>query len=247
MDDNEFRIRAFSEPGSEDPDLHKAANGDSARQRLMQEIAELEEHISSAISTVSVPTGLADRLKQQIDPEPRSRWNPMRVFMVAATVVIAAAITLIPDFTNQPSAEDAAFRDDLVAHLHEEAPVYDGDTSIRWEEVSNVLAATGLGESGGVSSGSDTPLQSTGLIFARYCDLGEAGRGAHIVLEGERGPVSVILAINKPVERTITIEDERFHGRIIPTARGNMAIIGEQGEVLTGYETIVAESIDWSI
>lgn len=250
MDDNEFRLRAFSEPGSDDPDLHEAARGDSARQRLMQEIAELEEHISSAISTVSVPSGLADRLKQQVDPAPAagSKRGLMRFFPVAAMVVIAAAITLIPDLGNRPSAEDIAFHDDLVAHLHEEAPTYDGDTSARWAEVSGVLAAAGLAAAGnGSPTGNGIPLQTAGLKFARHCNLGEAGRGAHIVLEGERGPVSVILATNKPVERAIDIEDERFHGRIIPTEYGNMAVIGERGEVLADYETMVADSVEWSI
>lgn len=249
MDDNEFRRRAFSEPGSEDPDLHEAARGNSARQRLMQEIAELEEHISSAIGTVSVPSGLADRLKQQVEPAPAAgKRGLMRFFTVAAMVVIAAAITLVPDLGNRPSAEDVAFHDDLVAHLHEEAPAYDGDTSTQWAEVSGVLASAGLTAAGnGSPPESGIPLQAAGLKFARHCNLGEAGRGAHIVLEGERGPVSVILATNKPVERAIDIEDERFHGRIIPTEYGNMAIIGEQGEVLTGYETMVADSVEWPI
>lgn len=249
MDDNEFRRRAFSEPGSEDPDLHEAARGNSARQRLMQEIAELEEHISSAVSTVSVPSGLADRLKQQVEPAPAAKKGGlMRFFPVAAMVVIVAAITLVPDFGNRPSAEDVAFHDDLVAHLHQEAPTYEGDTSTRWSEVSGVLTAAGLAAAGsGNASGNTTPLQGAALKFARHCDLGEAGRGAHIVLEGEQGPVSVVLATNKPVERPIDIEDERFHGRIIPTEFGNMAVIGEAGEVLTDYETLVADSLEWSI
>ena len=46
MDDNEFRKRAFSEPGSEDPDLHEAARGDSARQRLMQAFQQGDDSLA---------------------------------------------------------------------------------------------------------------------------------------------------------------------------------------------------------
>lgn len=249
MDDNEFRLRAFSEPGSEDPDLHEAARGDSTRQRLMQEIAELEEHISSVVGTVSVPSGLADRLKQQIEEPVRTggQRGLMRFFTVAAMVVIAAAITLVLDAGDRPSAEDLAFHDDLVAHLHDEAPSYDGDTSVRWAEVSGILTETGLTADNDNPSRNGTSLRTASLKFARHCNLGEAGRGAHIVLDGEQGPVSVILSTNKPVERAFTIDDERFHGRIIPTEYGNMAIIGEQGEALSDYETMVADNIEWSI
>ncbi|MEX1198702.1 MAG: DUF3379 family protein [Pseudohongiellaceae bacterium] len=247
MDDNEFRLRAFSEPGSEDPDLHEAARGDSTRQRLMQEIAELEEHISSAIDTVAVPSGLADRLKQQVEPARTGKRGLMRFFPVAAMVVIAAAITLMPDPGNRPGAQDLAFHDELVTHLHDEAAAYDDEGSTRWAEVSGVLAAAGLAAGNGGASTSGIPLRTAGLKFARHCDLGDAGRGAHIVLEGEQGPVSVILSINKPVDRAFIIEDERFQGRIIPTEYGNMVIVGEQGEILSGYETMVADSVQWSI
>lgn len=248
MDDNEFRKRAFSEPRTEDPELHEAARGNSARQRLMQEIAELEEHISATLSTVSAPSGLADRLKQQIEPTPSGKRGLMRFFAVAATVAAVAAITLIPDPANRPSAGDVAFHDDLVAHLHDEAPVYDGNASSRWAEVSGVLAAAGLASTGdGSWTDSSAALRTADLKFARHCDLGEAGRGVHIVLEGEHGPVSVILSTNKPVDSALTIEDDRFQGRILPTEYGNMAIIGEQGENLADYENMVAESVEWSI
>ena len=41
------------------------------------------------------------------------------------------------------------------------------------------------------------------------------------------------------MDRAFTVEDERFHGRIIPTEYGNMAIIGEPGEVLNGLQAMV--------
>lgn len=248
MDDNEFRKRAFSDPRGDDPDLHDAARGNSGRQKLMAEIAELEERISSAISAVPVPADLVTRLKQQVEPTPAASHNPGRYFLLAAMVVVAVAVTIMfPGIQDNPSAQDLAFRDNLIEHLHREAPAYDGDSSAHWSEASSVLTTAGVLASGSGQSRNENPLRAAGIKFARHCDLGDAGRSAHIVLEGERGPVSVIFAANKPVDHTLDIEDERFHGRIIPTEHGNMAIIGEQGEVLTDYEVLVTDSIGWSI
>jgi len=249
MDDNEFRKRVFSDPSGDDPDLHEAARDNSARQKLIAEIAELEELINSVIGAIPVPADLASRLKQQIEPAAPARpHRQARFILAAAMVVVVMAMTLLlPDLRDAPGAQDLAFRDNLVAHLHQEASTYGGDISARWSETSSVLATAGVRAAGGDLPDGGNLLQAARIKFARHCDLGDAGRSAHIVLEGQQGPVSVIFAGNKPVERILTIEDERFQGRIIPTEHGNMAIIGERGEALADYEALVTDSIEWSI
>ncbi len=248
MDDNEFRKRAFSDPHSDDPDLHRAARSDSARMKLMEELSELEEHIRSTVSTVAVPADLAERLKQQIHAAPPSgRGNPLRYFAVAASTLVIAAALLLMIPGSGPSSRDQAFHDNLVAHLHQEAPAYEGDTSARWSDASGVLAAAGIMAPNMAGSADGDRLETADIKFAQHCDLGESGRGVHIVMEGEHGPVSVILTRGDPVEQAMTIDDERFHGRITPTGTGNMAVVGEQGEQLSEYATLVADHIEWPI
>lgn len=241
MDDNEFHRRVLSDPHGHEHDLHEAARGDSARQRLIEEITEFEQHLSSAVTAVSVPGDLADQLKNQIRPSGRAGTGLLRGLSVAALVLVAAAITLVPGLSGQPAASDLAFHDALTRHLHEEAATYEGETSIDWPQASAVLASAGLRETG------DDGLRTASLKFARLCDLGEQGRGAHLVLRGKNGPVSVIFATTTPVEQAMEVDDPRFQGRILPGANGNIAIVGERGEALTRYETLARSSVHWSL
>lgn len=243
MDDTEFRKRALSEPRSEDPELQDAARGNSARERLMAEAAELEERISDTIKRVSVPTDLADRLKKHASSPIAGSGsrNPLRYLAIAATLFVAAAITLVPGMINSPSAQDLAFHDHLVNHLHSEAGAYAGNEQADWNNVHDII------RSGGGQVQNDARLRDATIKFARDCDLGEFGRGTHLVMQGEHGPVSVIYTSSRPVNTVIDIQDNRFRGRIIPLQNGNLAIAGEEGESLSGYEQLVTASLDWSV
>lgn len=253
MDDLEFRKRAYSNPTDEDPEFHDAARSDPARQRLLEELNSLENQLSDTVNTISVPDGLAERLKQhgteqgaesatrpQATPGNSFRFRPHMT--LAASLVVALALTFITmGRPGQPSAQDMALHDDIVAHLHDEASEYAGDVEASWDRLTEVVAA------GGGRIDDDSRLQDMHVKFARDCDLSESRTGTHIVLEGERGPVSVVFVNNTPVSQDLELDDERFAGRIIPMQEGSMAIVGEKDEPLETFEALARSSFQWSI
>ncbi len=241
MDDLEFRTRAFSNPSDQQEDFRAAADASPERRQLLDELLELERDLQRAL-IVEVPAGLKRKLHQQA--RPASPLRSRSLMALAASLVIATGLAL--NLFMQPglSAQDLALHDEVVEHLHQEAPDYqtryDNGNDISWAQVEAILRASGT------SLKSVDELASMHMIFARLCGLAGT-RSAHLVTRGEHGPVSIIFIRTTPVTRGVELRDERFQGRIIPVDEGNMAVIGEKNEALGHYEQILRDNVEWSI
>ena len=238
MDDLEFRTRAFSNPLDEQEDFKAAADASPERRQLLRELNELEQNLQLTLTSVDIPAGLQRKLKQHARPASASRSR--RFFALAASLVVAAGLALNLFLQPGLSAQDLALHDELVEHLHQEAPDYDSSGDISWSQVESILAAAGT------SLKTSDELASMHMIFARLCGVG-GSRSAHLVTRGEHGPVSIIFIRTTPVSRNVELRDERFQGRIIPVNEGNMALIGEKNEPLGRYEKLLRDNIEWSI
>lgn len=243
MDDLEFRTRALSNPLDEQDDFRAAADASPERRHLLSELNAFEQDLRRTLNAVEIPAGLKGRLNQHA--RPASPLRSRRFVALAASLVVATGLALNLFLQPGPSAQDLALHDELVEHLHQEAPVYqphyeNGNVSISWNQVEAILTASGT------SLKSSEELAAMHMIFARLCGLG-GSRSAHLVTRGEHGPISIIFIKTTPVSRGIELRDNRFQGRIIPVSEGNMAVIGEKNEALGRYEKLLRENIEWSI
>ena len=66
-------------------------------------------------------------------------------------------------------------------------------------------------------------------------------------MQGEQGPVSVIVINNRPVQVEYQIRDQRLYGLVVPASEGNMILVGKQGENLKQLKQLVASSMEWLI
>lgn len=242
MDDLEFRTRAFSNPFDDQDDFKAAADASPERRQLLDELNEFEQDLQRTLMGVDIPAGLKHKLSQQA-----RTTSPLRsrgFLAAAASFVVAAGLALNLFLQPGLSAQDLALHDDLVEHLHQEAPSYqtqyDNGSDISWSQVEAILAASGT------ALKSPDELAAMHMIFARLCGVG-GSRSAHLVTRGVHGPVSIIFIRTAPVSRGVEVRDERFQGRIIPVNEGNMAVIGEKDEALGRYEQLLHENIEWSI
>lgn len=242
MDDLEFRTRAFSNPFDDQDDFRTAADASPERRQLLDELNEFEQDLQRTLMGVDIPAGLKHKLNQHA--RPTSLLRSRRMLAVAASFVVATGLALNLFFQPGLSAQDLALHDDLVEHLHQEAPSYqsqyDDGMAISWNQVESILRASGT------SLKSAEELAAMHMIFARLCGVG-GSRSAHLVTRGVHGPVSIIFIRTAPVSRGLELRDERFQGRIIPVNEGNMAVIGEKNESLGRYEQILRENVEWSI
>ena len=86
-----------------------------------------------------------------------------------------------------------------------------------------------------------------GLItYAQSCEI-NGNKVPHLVIQGERGPVTIILLPDEKVDEVTPLEGERFNGVLVPVGDGSIAIIGEDDpDNLKRIEQSFASSVTWS-
>ena len=247
MDDFEFRKRALANPHDTDEDFAAAASASPQRAMLLQDLQALDARVSAIAHSVQAPPDLAERLKARagtatVTAMPvRSRYQ--RYYAMAASLVITVGIIMSSGLgTARPSAADIKFHDDILGHMYREAPrIANATTDLSMEEINHVL------EEAGGHLREDERIKSMHIKFANDCNVVPSIKGAHIVLEGTRGSVSVIMIHNSPVSTEFDVNDPRFKGKIIPFGQGNLIILGEKEESLDTYETLITETFEWVI
>ncbi len=68
----------------------------------------------------------------------------------------------------------------------------------------------------------------------------------HLVVQGEKGPITILLMPKERVEAASEIEGENVHGLILPVGDGSIAIIGGKEESLDRVQQNVMDSVSWS-
>ncbi len=69
----------------------------------------------------------------------------------------------------------------------------------------------------------------------------------HLVIQGEKGPVMILLMPDEKVSEAIPLEDEDSRGVILPVGDGSIAIVGGRDERLESLQRTVTESVTWGI
>lgn len=236
MDDMEFSARAHANPDDTQHDFIAALSGRTDRQQLLNEIRRLDNQLKTLSASLEVPPHLRDKLQRPV----QTSWYQRSAYALAASLVLAVGF-VVSSLPYRPSADEVAMHDSMIEHLVHEEERYAGAQPIQWSEVEAVLASANISM--------QTPLADNTLIitFANLCGLDGQHRAVHLVALGEHGPVSVLLIHSPPVGGNMDVKDNRFKGRIVPASAGNVAIIGEKDEDLERFESVIANSVQWSI
>jgi hypothetical protein len=163
-----------------------------------------------------------------------SRWSAPAWIGLAASVVLATVIGVRMIGTG---VEPGTLAEQVVAHLDHEPHAL---------TVTNVAVTDG--ELYSVVRPAVARLdRDLGLItYARSCVIN--GREVpHLVVQGEKGPVTILLMPREMVDMPVSLDGESIEGVILPVGDGSIAIIGERGEQIGELETRVAETVKWSI
>ena len=85
-----------------------------------------------------------------------------------------------------------------------------------------------------------------GLItYAQTCVI-NGRKIPHLVIQGEQGPVTILLLPDEAIDDAVPIEGESINGIILPVGGGSVAIIGERNEKLDTIKQNVINSVTWS-
>ncbi|MBT8092963.1 MAG: DUF3379 domain-containing protein [Gammaproteobacteria bacterium] len=152
---------------------------------------------------------------------------------LAASVLLAAVIGVRMFGVG---VEYESLADEVLAHLdHEPASLRPSSTAVSDER----LAAT-------VPANIARMDHSAGLItYARSCEI-NGKTVPHLVIQGQYGPVMILLMPQEPVAKVVSLDGENVHGAILPVGDGSIAIIGAREEPLERIEKSVLKSVMWS-
>lgn len=219
----EFRRIAGGDPGCRAPAFAEhAAQCEACAQHLRQLVA-LDELILRALR-LDVPG--EEPAAPAARPRGRLQWLGLAASLVLA-IGVGAGVWL-----SHPADSLAA---DVVAHMQHEADAMQ-QTAERVDpgllrdviDRSGARLAEGIGE----------------VSYARTC-LFRGKLVPHLVVQSDTAPVTVLVLPDEHVSRPMPIDEEGFHGRIVPVGTGSLAIVGRSDESIETIETRFLNALQW--
>jgi anti-sigma factor RsiW len=164
----------------------------------------------------------------------RPGWSAPAWIGLAASVVIAA---VIGGRMLNTAVDHDSLAEQVIAHLDNEPQAL---------IVTNVIVSDETLRSA-VAPAQATVSRSLGLItYARTCEIN--GRDVpHLVVQGEKGPVTILLMPEEKVDMPIRVDGKNIEGVIVPVGEGSIAIIGVRGEPVEQMEKKVSETVNWRV
>lgn len=235
MNCDEYREAITADPSRRDDDGH--ADTCAACRDYRAEIEALDAEIAGALA-LDVP-GYALPELPDVDasgvatlPARRKRMRP-EWFALAATVAVVAVLGVR---MLDPGMGSATLAEQVLAHVdHEPQSLLPTNQPVSDAELRAAIPAN-------VS----TLDHSAGLVtYVRSCEI-NGHPVPHLVIQGEAGPVTILLMPEEPVSEAIPLRGEHVNGVILPVGGGSIAIIGTREERLEHIEREVLNSVTWA-
>jgi hypothetical protein len=154
-------------------------------------------------------------------------------FAMAASVMLAVVLGVRMFAVD---VDRASLADEVLAHLdHEPYALVVSSTPVSERRLERVVPANVAHMD-----------HSAGLItYAQSCVI-NGKTVPHLVIQGERGPVTILLMPDEEVAAAQALDGDSVHGVILPVGKGSVAIIGAREESLERIEKSVLSSVAWS-
>jgi hypothetical protein len=165
-------------------------------------------------------------------PTPKRSMKPVW-FAIAATVVLATSISVRMSGVFESDYSLAA---DVLAHIDHEPG------SLR--ATNAVVSDDGLARAVPVSLATYERGESL-ITYARPCVI-NGNSVPHLVIQGQYGPVTILLMPDEKVAEATPIEGANVKGVILPVGDGSIAIVGGRDEPLEVIKKNVLNSVTWT-
>jgi hypothetical protein len=231
MNFSEFKRFLGADPRSGDPEIQHARHSSPEFEQAAAEADLFEKKLDRAVA-VPVPVGLIENIlaiSQQPATQPAGRkWLPMAL---AASVLIAVGAAGLTWNMNRgwDSVEEY-----VMEHYR-----HDGDKFINLAEAGSdtdiqaVLAELNV-------EASPQLAEIVGLI--KYCPTPD-GKGVHMILNTQDGPVTVIYMPDTPVIDRELLAFDGMEAILVDLKKGSAAIIGPDAELVSSLYATVQGSI----
>ena len=163
----------------------------------------------------------------------RRRWQKPLLFAVAASVVLAVSISLR---VSEVFHGYDSLAEEVLAHMdHEPGALRVTDAPVSDQRLARAIPANLATFDRG----------QTLVTYAQPCKIN--GKDVpHLVIQGERGPVTILLMPGEKIAEAMPIDGTNVKGVILPVGEGSIAIVGGREEPLESIQKNVVKSVTWT-
>lgn len=234
MDCLEFRRLLLQDPYRAEPELLQHESDCAECAHYAARIRQQEASLRRLLNAPAPPPELAENIRLGARMERRSGYVRRVWLSAAASLLIGISISMFMLFDQQHARGNMLLARSVIHHIEDEAGHLREPGPASPDRVRAVLARFGAELVGDIG-----PVR-----FAAECVMHKR-TGVHLVLSGEQGPVTAFMMPGEHADSPIPIDSTRFHGEIIPTEWGVLAVVGERGEVIAPIATRLARSVHW--
>lgn len=234
MNCTDYMEALTADPGFDDESGH--VNTCAECQAYKAGVLELDEKIAAAME-ISVPElrmpDLPDiESENVVSLSSRRTMSKPAWFALAATILLAAVvgIRMIGLGTSYGTLQEQ-----VLAHVdHDPSALLPSSTPVSDRQLDRAVP-------------DDIAVMNheAGLItYAKNCSIN--GKDVpHLVIQGERGPITILLMPHETVAEATTLDGVNIKGIILPVGNGSIAIIGDREEQLDHVKQNVLNSVMW--
>lgn len=228
MDFTEFRRRLGAEPRGEDPELTAARDASPEHRAAAAEAEAFEAKLELALD-LPVPDDLLEGIVviPHRGERRRRRW-PMA--LAASLVVAVGAAGVGWNMSRGWESVEAYVMDH---YRHDGAALVAKSLDSGYGDVHAVLAEFGLDA---------RPELAGAVALVKNCPTPE-GKGVHMVLATDRGPLTVIYMPETRVTDRETLSFDGMTGMLVDLPGGSAVIVGPEDRMVQDYYAVVHDSI----
>lgn len=233
MDCLTFRRRLLEDPLDSDAALRSHESGCPTCAEFARRTRAQETRLR-ALLNVTPPPELTERIRLAVSFEKRptrSHWLALAASLLLAVSIVSGTWYLSPLERRHLTLVDA-----VMAHVYDEASHMHQEDKVSQVQLAQLFGSFGAQLHGDLGQ----------VNFAAEC-LMRKKNGIHLVMPGKMGPVTVFFMPDEIPSETMIVQDQRFHGEVMPTAWGSVAVVGELGEPLAGLAKRMADSVNWPV
>jgi len=229
MNFSEFKRLIGADPWNQDPETLRARHSAPEFEQAADDAEAFEHKLQSAL-LVQPPAELLANIKQisHHHKQPRN-WMPLAL---AASLLIAfGAVGMVWKQSHQWNSVEAYIAD----HYAHDGAVLLGRAAapVPEKDINRIMAS--LNASAG--------QQLTGRIqFIKFCPTPK-GRGVHMVISTEQGPITVVFMPETQVTDGEMVEFDQMHAYLLNLKQGSAAIIGARSQSVKSLEAMVRSSL----
>jgi len=232
MDFTEFLRQLGADPHSRDPEFLSARRSGSEFQQAAEESEAFETRLERAVG-LPTPANLLDDILEISSPvtpavTARPKWHAMALAASILIAVGAAGITW-----NMNRGWDSVDQY-LVEHYG-----HDGDQLLN---MSSSLPASNVQAIFSRFAMEAAPELAGIISVIKYCPTPD-GKGIHMVLNTQEGPVTLIYMPETDVIDRQPLEFDGMQALLVGLEKGSAAIIGSGDQSISGLYAVVQESI----